>query len=168
MAGREAFERVLGALESVEAAGDLGVDEGAIERAFGAIARKARRGTIIVFLSDLIDLPAHTLDRFAALSSNGRIVVALQILDHDEAQFPFEGTVRLRALEGSTVIETDADATRDRYLAALAEITEGWSRKLSQHGGHLLRAQTDDDPADLVRRTVSAISGRFLPRRDTP
>ena len=76
--------------------------------------------------------------------------------------------MRLRALEGSTVIETDADATRDRYLAALAEITDEWSRKLSQHGGHLLRAPNHDDPADVVRRTVSAISGRFLPRRDTP
>jgi uncharacterized protein (DUF58 family) len=160
-AGREAFERVIGALESVGAAGDLGLDGGSVERAFGSVARKAKRGTVIVLLSDLLDLPESTLDRFAALASGGRVIVALQVLDPEETRFPFEGTVRLRALEGGAVIETDADTTRERYLERLAAIGNEWSRKLTDHGGHYLRFETTDDPAEVLRTTVFAIGGRI-------
>jgi uncharacterized protein (DUF58 family) len=165
-AGREAFERIVGALESVESAGDLMHDGSSLEASFGSIARKARRGTIIVLLSDLLDLPAEALDRFAALASGGRILVALQVLDPEEATFPFEGTVRLRALEGGSVIETDADTTRARYLAALQSISDEWSRKLTNHGGQLVRARTTDEPASIVRDIVSAVAGRSIPGRD--
>jgi uncharacterized protein (DUF58 family) len=160
-AGREAFERVIGALESVVAAGDLGLDGGSVERAFGSVARKAKRGTIIVLLSDLLDLPESTLDRFAALASGGRVIVALHVLDPEETRFPFEGTVRLRALEGGTVIETDADTTRERYLERLAAIGTEWARKLTDHGGHYLRFETTDDAAEVLRTTVFAIGGRM-------
>jgi uncharacterized protein (DUF58 family) len=165
-AGREAFERIVGALESVEAGGDLLLDASSLDAAFGSIARKARRGTIIVLLSDLLDLPQEALDRFAALASGGRVLVALQVLDPEEARFPFEGTVRLRALEGGAVIETDADTTRARYLAAMASIADEWSRKLTNHGGQLLRAITSDEPAGVVRDIVSAVSGRPIPARE--
>jgi uncharacterized protein (DUF58 family) len=161
MAGREAFERIIGALESTRAAGDLRVDPSSLDQALGAIARRAKRGTIIVLLSDLIDLPDEALDRFTALGLGGRVLFVLQVLDPDELDFPFEGTVRLRALEGSAVVETDADSTRTRYLEKLAKIADDWSDKLTQHGGQFLRVRTSDDAANVVRRTVSAIAGRF-------
>jgi uncharacterized protein (DUF58 family) len=161
MSGREAFERIVGALESASTGGDLRLDATALDQAFGAIARRAKRGTVIVLLSDLIDLPEEALDRFAALGLGGRVLLAVQVLDHDELTFPFQGTVRLRALEGATVVETDAEATRDRYLAKLAEIADEWSAKLTYHGGQFVRASTSDDPAEIVRRAVSAVAGRF-------
>jgi uncharacterized protein (DUF58 family) len=161
MSGREAFERVIGALESASIGGKAPLDAVALDQAFGAIARRAKRGTIIVLLSDLIDLPEQALDRFAALGLGGRVLLAVQVLDHDELTFPFHGTVRLRSLEGASVVETDADATRQRYLAKLDAIAEEWSTKLTYHGGQFLRASTSDEPAEIVRRAVSAVAGRF-------
>jgi uncharacterized protein (DUF58 family) len=161
MSGREAFERVVGALESAQIGGDLTLDPSSVDQAFGAVARRAKRGTIIVLLSDLIDLPEETLDRFTALGMGGRVLLAVQVLDPVELTFPFEGTVRLRALEGGAVIETDADSTRARYLARLAEIAEGWAVKLTSHGGQFMRVSTADDPAEIVRKAVSAVAGRF-------
>jgi uncharacterized protein (DUF58 family) len=163
MAGREAFERLIGALESTGSAGDLTLDLAAVERTCGVLARKARRGAVLVLLSDLIDLPAQTLERFAALSSAGRVLVVVQVLDPEEIDFPFRGTVRLRSLEGATVVEADADATRTRYLAGMAEIAETWTRTLSAHGGHFVRASTTDDAAQVVRSIVSAVAGRVAP-----
>jgi uncharacterized protein (DUF58 family) len=160
-AGREAFERIVGALESASTGGDLRLDASALDQAFGSIARRAKRGTVIVLLSDLIDLPEETLDRFAALGMGGRVLLAVQVLDPDELTFPFRGTVRLRALEGGTVVETDADATRAGYLAKLAEIAEGWAKQLTYHRGQFVRAGSADDPAVIVRRAVSAVAGRF-------
>src|SRR5262249_59411820 len=110
-------------------------DEGALDRALFPIARRARRGTIIVLLSDLLDLPPATLDRFAALATGGRILIAVQVLDPDELTFPYEGTVLLRALEGHAVVETDADAMRHPYIAALNAVGSTWSSRLTSHGG---------------------------------
>src|SRR5690606_6419923 len=121
--GREAFERIVGTLESIDAAGSLHEGDGATEATFAAIAQRARKGTIIVLLSDLLDLPESAFDRFVALAP-GRTLAAVQILDPDEASFPFEGMLRLKSMEGETVVETDASAARARYLEALAALTE--------------------------------------------
>jgi uncharacterized protein (DUF58 family) len=155
--GREAFERILGTLEGVEAGGDAVLDARLLDRALDGISRAARRGSIIVVLSDLIDLPAGAADRISAVSSRGRVVSVVQTLDPDEARLPFEGTVRLRSLEGSAVVETDIDTTRDRYLAAMTELQDGWDRVLVARGGRLVRAETSEDPVRVVRAVVEAV-----------
>jgi uncharacterized protein (DUF58 family) len=155
--GREAFERIVGTLEAVEAGGDAVLDEKLLDRALGGIARAARRGSIIVVLSDLIDLPSGAADRISAISSRGRVVNVVQTLDPDEARLPFEGTVRLRSLEGDTVVETDIDTMRDRYLESMAHLQSSWDRALVARGGRLVRAETSEDPVRVVRAVVEAV-----------
>ena len=155
--GREAFERILGTLEAVVAGGDALVDGKLLDRALGGIARSARRGSIIVFLSDLIDLPAGAADQISAISSRGRVVSVVQTLDPDEARLPFEGTVRLRSLEGGTVVETDIDTTRDRYLEAMRHLQDAWEQTLVARGGRLVRGETSEDPVRVVRGVVEAV-----------
>jgi uncharacterized protein (DUF58 family) len=153
--GREAFERIVGSLESIEATGDAYVDPSVLDRALGAIARTARRGSIVVVLSDLFDLPEGSAERVAAIAARGRVAVVVHVLDPDEATFPFEETVRLRSLEGDIVVESDSEA-RDRYLAAMDRIADAWSRSLVSRGGRLVHAVTSEDPIDVVRRIIEA------------
>ena len=82
--------------------------------------------------------------------------MVVQVLDPDEVSLPFEGTVRLRSLEGDVVVETDVEATRARYLAALAELTSEWDRALAARGARFVRAVTTDDPVRIVREIVQA------------
>jgi len=159
MGGREAFDRVVGALEAVRPGGDLTLDLAGIERSVAPVARHARRGSVIVLLSDLLDLPEGTLDRFAALATRGRTLIAVRVLDPVEAEFSFEGPVRLRASEGGTLVETDAGAARTAYLAALENIATRWQDRLLEHGGRVVRAVTTDDPADTVRAVLAAAWG---------
>jgi uncharacterized protein (DUF58 family) len=161
--GPEAFERVVGALESARAAGDLSDNPASVQSVCDAIARRSRRGTIIVLLSDLIDLPQRAIDHYAALASAGRVLVVVQVLDPEEATFPFSGIVRLRALEGDFVVETDADATRAHYLSLLDEIAVSWSERLTDLGGHFLRTETTRDAATVVRNIVARIAGAARP-----
>jgi uncharacterized protein (DUF58 family) len=158
--GREAFERVVFALESIKAEGDLSADPSALDRALAPIARRARRGAIIVLLSDLLDLPEGSLDRFAALGSGGRMLLAVQVLDPEEASFPFSGTVRLRPLEGHGVVETDAERTRAAYLSALDSLRSRWGERLRSIGGLFIPVSTTDDVAAQVRALLAAIAGR--------
>ncbi|MFO0674451.1 MAG: DUF58 domain-containing protein [Polyangiaceae bacterium] len=85
---REAFERLMAALESVQPGGDARTTPEVVERALAGIARTARRGSIIVILSDLLDLPESAVDLFASLASRGRVLVVVQTLDADEGDAP--------------------------------------------------------------------------------
>lgn len=154
--GREAFERVVDALESQTAEGDALADDAALDRAIGGIARAARRGSVVVVLSDLLDLPEKAADRISAIATRGRVVVVAQVLDPDEATFPFRETVLLKSMEGDAIVESD-DAARDRYLAALADLQETWARTLIARGASFLTMTTDRDPVAAVRAIVEAV-----------
>jgi uncharacterized protein (DUF58 family) len=156
--GREAFERVVGSLENATAGGDARVDEDVIDRALGGIARAARRGSIVVILSDLLDLPNAAAESISAVAAGGRVVVVVQLLDPDEATFPFEGTLRLQALEGDLVVETDPKVTREAYLLALERHVSSWKRRLSERGARWVSALTTDDPVKVVREALLASS----------
>ncbi len=158
-AGRDAFEQIVGALEAIQATGDAVADPKAFDRSLQPIARRARRGAVIILLSDLLDLPAEAPAQFASLGTAGRRLVAVQVLDREERDLPYVGPVRLRAMEGDFEIDTDADAARDRYAEALAAHTQTWAAPLAARGARLVRATTGDDPVELLREVLGAVVG---------
>lgn len=154
-AGRDAFERVVAALEDVEPHGDSSERAEVVDQALGRAQRGARRGAIQVVLTDLLDLPSGSLSALTSLTTRGRSLSVVQVLAPAERDFPFEGAVQLRALEGRTVVETDAGQARQKYLAALAEAQRRAAQELTPRGGRLLTCATDDAPEVLVRRILS-------------
>ncbi len=158
LGGREAFERIVASLEGARPGGELQGDAKAVDRAFAPIAHHARRGSVVVMLSDTLDLPEATLERFLALSARGRILVVVQVLDPTERRFPFRGPLRLKATEGSLVVETDGEAVRNQYLERLESLTQHWSDRLASVGGRLVATTTDGEPVDDVRRILAAIA----------
>ena len=159
-AGREAFDRIAGALEDAAPGGDLTKSRTALERCLAPVSRYAPRGALIVLLSDLLDLPRGSWDRFAALATSGRTVIAVRVLDPVEAEFPFDGPVRLRASEGTAAVETDAPAARGAYLEALQRVADDLADRLVPRGGQVVRAVTSDNPVDIVRAILESARGR--------
>lgn len=153
--GREVFERVVDALEAQTAEGEAMHDLAVLDEAIGSLARNARRGSVVVVLSDLLDLPSVAPERIGAIATRGCVVVVAQTLDPDEADFPFAETVRLKSIEGGQVVETD-EAARDRYLAALHAEQAQWREKLLGRGAKFLTLRTDMDPVAAVRAIVEA------------
>ncbi len=154
--GREAFERLIGRLETASSAGES--SEASLEQSLAPAHRHARRGAAIVFFSDLLDLPERAPDLVAGLCVGGRAVVVVRVLDPVEVEFPFHGPVTLEGLEGQVLIETEADGARAAYLAALAELTDAWEARLLARGGRLVLATSTDDPVLIVRRVLDAIA----------
>ena len=157
-AGREAFDRVVGSLEVANAAGDATADPSAIERAVGPIMKKARRGSVIVLLSDLLDLPVRARADLLPLGTGGRTLVAVQVLDPAERDLAFSGSVRLRAYEGDVVVEADVDEVRNAYKDRLETLTSGWTKDVEARGGRLVRATTTDDATAVTRAILRAIA----------
>jgi uncharacterized protein (DUF58 family) len=154
--GGEQFERIVATLESLRGEGEVGAEAAMLERALQALARSSRRGAVVVVLSDLLDLPDEAADQVATIASTGRVLIVVQTLDPAEVEFPFHGTVRLRAPEGEAVIETDAEEARARYLAAMEALTGRWRERVQRRGGRFLRVTTADAPVTVVREIVEA------------
>jgi uncharacterized protein (DUF58 family) len=157
--GREAFERVVGALETAQPSADLHSDLPALERAVARVERRALRGASVVVLSDLLDLPNGAEHALSSLGVRGKTLVVARVLDPDELNFPFTGPLHLRAMEGEARVETDAAAARPRYLAALEAQAKGWSERLLTRGGSLVPVSTADDPVKAVRKVLDALGG---------
>lgn len=155
-AGREAFERIVLALEDTEPDGDLSAEPERLEQALGQAQRAARRGAIQVVLTDLLDLPERSLEALSALTTRGRSLQVVQVLDPAERDFPFEGAVLLRSLEGRRSVETDAALARQKYLSALSAAQSRAEQQLVPRGGRLLKCVTSDPPEELVRKILSS------------
>jgi len=158
--GPEAFDRLVDLLETAVPDGDIGGDEVALDRALASVSRRTRRGAVVVVASDFLDLPPSAADRIASLSTGGRVVVGLSVLDPAEVSFPFQGPIRLRASEGNRTVETDASAARSAYLAALAENRALFRDTLVARGGRFLEAATGDDAVSVVRSVLVAAEGQ--------
>jgi uncharacterized protein (DUF58 family) len=153
--GNEAFERLLAALEQADASGS--VDGRGLEESLASLERRAGRGALCVVFSDLLDLPPGAPARLGALSSKGRALVVVQTLDPDELELPFDGPVRLQALEGDLVVDTDAPRVRQAYLHALEELRKSYRDALVARAAELIPVSTADDPTETVRRVLTAL-----------
>lgn len=152
--GREGFERACDVLDHVRAEGDIERDASFVERAFVSTMRVARRGAYVVVLSDFLDLPATAPSLIATLMLSRRTVVCVQVLDRDEADFPFGDGLRLEALEGTKSVES-GDIAKPEYLARLEAHRVTWAEHLVARGGRFLRAISDEDPVEVVRQVTS-------------
>jgi uncharacterized protein (DUF58 family) len=157
--GPEAFDRVVDLLEGAITEGDGLVDERVLDSALGFVGRRARRGSVIVVVSDFLDLHDGAVDRIASLGVGGRLVVGLSILDPAESAFPFQGPIRFRSSEGNQFVETDASVARDAYLAALARNREILRESLLARGGRFVEATTSGDPVSVVRAVLASVEG---------
>ncbi len=159
LTGRQAFERVVGALEAARARGDFHLDPDSIDRALLPVLRYARRGASIAIFTDLAEMPNELLSRAVGLCARGRRVILVRVLDPAEVNFTFQGPVHLRALEGKLSATTDASSTRSQYLAALKQESDEFSARMAQRGGRFITVCTEDDPAEAIRNIVAGFGG---------
>lgn len=157
MGGREAFDRITAAIETTHPSGQVPLDTVAFERSLLPVGRYARKGTVVVVLSDLLDLPSGATSLISELSSDKRPLVVVRLLDPAEIHFPFEGPQRFRALEGDSIVDLDAASARSAYLEAMARDDEATSELLKSRGGRLVGASTKDNPVHVIRQVVTHI-----------
>jgi uncharacterized protein (DUF58 family) len=159
LGGRLAFERILGALEDQVPGGDVSRDVDELLLNLGAPEQGSRRGTVTVLISDFLDVPEHLADRWAAWGGRQRPLVAVQVLDPTELDFSYSGSLRLKAAEGESLVETDADVAREGYQKRLQELQEGWRDRFVAHAAAWMSTRSDEDPVGVVRRLLVELEG---------
>lgn len=83
------------------------------------LAESLRERHLIIVLSDLLGEPNEIITGIKHLRHRRHEPIVLQILDHAELTFPFDGPVRFIGMEGVGPLATDPAALRERYLAEI-------------------------------------------------
>jgi uncharacterized protein (DUF58 family) len=159
MGGNAAFDRLVEALEHGQPSREATAGRD-FQQLLDRMDRRLPRGSVIVLISDLLDLDEQSVAGFTRLSTRNRMPIAIRVLDPTEKEFLFTGSVRLRASEGDRVIETDAEQARARYLAALESRRSSWADPLVAVGGGLVDCTTSDDPVRVLREALLCARGR--------
>jgi uncharacterized protein (DUF58 family) len=116
-----------------------------------------RRG-LVVIISDLLDDPAATLKAIRLFASHRHDAIVFHVLDGMERDFAFEGATQFLDMETGQELEIDPRASREQYLARLAETEAIYSKGLAEAGVDYHRIDTRE-PYDkalagyLARRT---------------
>ncbi len=108
------LNRLSEALAQVQPAG--GTDTA---RCLTQFARQISRRGIVVVISDFLEPVEDVLRGLRQLKSRGHEVVALQVLDRDELEFPLRGHVRFEGLEASGRLFIEPHRLREAYLDEL-------------------------------------------------
>ena len=89
-----------------------------IGRALRDLSSTLRARGIVLVVSDLFDDEEVLARGLEQLRFQGHEVVVFHVLDPDEIDFPFTGSVRFVGLEGADTVETNPAALRRSYLDA--------------------------------------------------
>jgi uncharacterized protein (DUF58 family) len=113
------------------------------------IAEKLNHRSLIVILSDFFDNIDSIKQGLRHLRYKKHEIMAFQIMDPAEIEFPFEDTTLFKGLEESGELLTDPRALREGYLAELSRFT-GELQKLCR-GMHIdFTRMNSGEPLDVA------------------
>lgn len=156
--GTRAFERITLQLAQTRVGGHVAAGRDGLEAALAAPLHGARRGNVVVVLSDLLDFGDDAPEVLGALGTGGRQAAVVQVLDPLEATFDLEGPVRLQSSELGLEVETNASAARQPYLERMRELQSNFRRALEAQGGALISCRSDSDPVGVLRSLLQAMA----------
>jgi uncharacterized protein (DUF58 family) len=151
-AGRRQLVRVLTELAHAGGEGPTGLAEG-----LHAVARRVRRRSLMIVLSDLVDDLGPVMTALRHLKHGGHDIIVFQILDAAERDLDADGPVILEDPETGTRVETDADDIRAAYRQSVTAFVSQCERGVRQVGGDFA-SLTTSTPFDKAL-------GRFLTDR---
>ena len=154
--GRRQLVRILAELD--QAAGEGPTD---LAPGLHALARRIKRHSLVLLVSDLVDEPGPVLEALRHLTFRGHDLVVFQVLDAAERQLDFSGPVVLEDPETGTRVATDADAIRTAYTRRVREFVDTYERGVRDMGGDFV-AMTTCTPFDVALcRFLSERKRRF-------
>jgi uncharacterized protein (DUF58 family) len=120
-----------------------------IGRVLDQLAEKLHHRSLIVILSDFFDNVESIRKGLRHLRYKRHEVMAFQILDPAEIEFPFEDVTLFKGLEELGELLTEPRALREGYLAELARVTDELKRLCRGMNIEFERMNTRD-PLDIA------------------
>lgn len=110
-----------------------------------SLAGRLKRRGLIILISDLFDDVPALLKAVGVLRKKGHELMAFQLFDRDEINFPFSRWSRFENLEeNEDFLMLDPPAIRQSYLKVLAEFRQSLTEGLRRHECDLVPMITDE------------------------
>jgi uncharacterized protein (DUF58 family) len=143
--GKQAFQKVLGTLAGVEAAGGW---PGNVP-AFPELQRK--QSEILVLVSDLLQLNDEWLALLRQAATPRREILLVQVLGHQEVDFNLSGFYQFQDLETGQTLEAQADTVRAQVRSTATAYFRHLDEQLHIPNLRRVRAFLTDPPALVLR-----------------
>ncbi len=88
------------------------------------IAEQMHHRSLIVLISDLFDDPAAIVKGIQHLRYKRHDLIVLQVMDHDELEFPFDTTTLFKGLEEMGELVVEPRALREAYIEEMKKHSE--------------------------------------------
>ena len=117
-----------------------------------SLAQRLKRRGLVILISDFFDDPAALLKAIGVLRKKGHEIIAMQLWDRDELEFPFGQWSRFETLEkDEDFLLLDPATIRQRYLEVLKNFQEQLKDGLRKHQVDFLSLPTDEPHAAALR-----------------
>lgn len=126
--------------------------EGSWDDSLARVANTFRRRGIMVVVSDFYDDPEEITSSLGSLKAMGHDMVAFQVLDPAEIDFPFEQASNFQDLETRQVLPVVPDKLAQEYQRQISEHTRTLGELFGKHGIDYVLLNTGE-PLDLALYT---------------
>lgn len=117
-----------------------------------SLAQRLKRRGLVILISDFFDDPAAILKAVGILRKKGHEVIALQLWDRDEIDFPFGNWSRFENLEkDEDFLLLDPAAVRQRYLEVQKHFANDIKEGFRKHQIDYLSLPTDESHSKALR-----------------
>jgi uncharacterized protein (DUF58 family) len=128
------------------------------DRVLGELGELARRRSLVLLLSDLLDAPADLAAELRQLRARGHDVVVFHLLDPDEIELPLDDVTHFEAMEpdDARVLLADPRELRAAFRRESAAFRARWRAACVEARVEYQLAVTDTPPAEVLRRFLFA------------
>ena len=121
-----------------------------------SLAQRLKRRGLVILISDFFDDPAALLQAIGVLRKKGHEIIALQLWDRDEIDFPFGNWARFENLENDDdFLLLDPATIRQRYIEAQQNFAAQLKDGFRKHQVDYLSLPTDESHSAALRSYLS-------------
>ena len=117
-----------------------------------SLAQRLKRRGLVILISDFFEEPEGLLKAIGILRKQGHEIIAMQLWDRDELEFPFGQWARFENLENQEdFLLLDPATVRQRYMEVLKAFQEQLKEGFRKHQVDYLSLPTDEPHAAALR-----------------
>jgi uncharacterized protein (DUF58 family) len=136
---------------------ETGKPEGAgkLFNALETLSHASKKRSLVVLISDLLEEPEPILKALKFLKFKKHEVMVLHLLDREEKDFPYTGSVQFKSLENQPSITLDTESFRKEYQRAVDGFIRQYSTALRNASIEYYFHTTDTPPDKILRQVLS-------------
>lgn len=121
-----------------------------------SLAQRLKRRGLVIIISDFFDDPAALLKSIGILRKKGHEIIALQLWDRDEIDFPFGNWARFENLENDdNFLLLDPATIRQRYMEVQKNFAAQLKDGFRKHQVDYLSLPTDESHSMALRNYLA-------------